>query len=353
MKRFILSVVVAAVFATAWLVWRAGENEVSTSPLAALLQADDTRDDRTIESDLDRLGRTVGRVAGATTASSASRVGESESPRLDRSQPFATQRPGLEALAEAGDASAAVAMHLGLNHCRGAPVGDDAELLANAERAIDVQLQLSEAIIATIPEDDVRETGVDALAQVDPDEAIASAIEEAKALNRFCDGTMALDVYDHRVLADHWLERAAVLGDRAAMRTYVFRAFQTYGSFTSVAAEMARRKPVVLDVIARGLAGGDAYMLGEMAISIGRGHFAPADPERGYAYALAYLGVPGLSSEPALAAWFSDAELRARPYIAIVMLRTELEAVLDASARARAEALAPVLLSACCAGGSP
>src|SRR5690606_2037944 len=137
----------------------------------------------------------------------------------------------------------------------------------------------SEAIIAGIPDEDTRDAGVDALAQVDPDEAVASVIEGAEALAQFCEGTAPLDWFDRRVTTDRWLERAAVLGDPAAMRTFVFRAFQASGHFSAVAHEMARRKPVVLDVVARGLAAGDAYMLGEMAISIGRGYYGPADAE--------------------------------------------------------------------------
>lgn len=273
-------------------------------------------------------------------------------PALDHARTFMDQRGGLERSADAGDVHAAVALHLGWSACEShLPVDDE----ARAERAamgMDIRQQILEQQIAQL-DDESREEATQMLAAVDPIGWMDALLADMRAREAFCAGSEALDQAERRTLADRWLERAALLGDVAARRVYVHAAYEDsrMWHYPSIAAEIARRKPVVLRVMAEGLAEGDAFMLGEMAIAIGEGYYASPDVERGYAYAHAFLQALADGRVQGTLDAHGMSVLRHRAPAGIEQLRQRLAPQLSPDERARAERSAALLVAQCCGGG--
>ena len=117
----------------------------------------------------------------------------------------------------------------------------------------------------------------------------------------------------------------------------------------SAALEQARMKPVVLAQLSQGLAQGDPYMLGELAVYTAEGYFEPPDPVLGHAYSRAYLALV----DAARASGWGDGVQRLRNHAQVVALDARLADQLDARERRRAQAMAGRLASCCRAWSGP
>ncbi len=294
-----------------------------------------------IADDLMRFGL-IGEEA--TTASPS--VSEWSTVALDADTPFVDQLSALEAAA-VGNAEVAMTLASAWQLCRFHTGSGDAANLAR--NLAGLQLQLAEAELAQVADTELRELGAQALAQVDPRELVAEMTQNVARRDAFCAGTEQVPSSDRMDKSLHWLQQAAEQGDADARRALVTAAFDQVEVVLANTSRLARMKPVVLRTLSQGLASGDGYMLGEMAVFTASGHFALPDPERGLAYALAYLSRMTAGSPAGMA----RSEFRLRRFAMIQSLANELTSQLDGTQQQRAQSLASQLALCCTAGVVP
>lgn len=294
-----------------------------------------------IAADLHRLGA----PAVEHTAPPAAGPGMGLSPDV----PLLDQLEALEQAAKAGDADAAAALAEGWNACRSSfamfgMFGQDRQ--NQVAGRLDLEYQIAEGLLASLDDEQARAAGIQALAELDPAELALDLEQELRQRDRFCEGIEATSDWPKRVRqARHWQQRAAELGDVPSRRAVVSTAFRVQGGRIRdiEALEHVRMKPVVLELLAQGLAQGDPYMLGEMAVFTGEGYFAPPDPLQGYAYSRAYLSLV----DAARAEHWHGAVHGLRGYGQVVALDARLAEQLDAANRRRAQAMAGQLADCC------
>lgn len=260
--------------------------------------------------------------------------------------PLLDQLEALEQAAKAGDADAAAALAEGWNACRSsfAMFGQDRQ--NQVAGRLDLEYQIAEGLLASLDDEQARAAGIQALAELDPAELALELEQDLRQRERFCEGIEATSDWPQRVRqARHWQQRAAELGHTLHRRALVTSAFRDHAwrEADIAALEHVRMKPVVLGMLAQGLAQGDPYMLGEMAVFTGEGYFAPPDPLQGYAYSRAYLSLV----DAARAEHWHGAVHGLRGYGQVVALDARLAGQLDAANRRRAEAMAGQLADCC------
>lgn len=295
-----------------------------------------------IAADLRRLGASA---AEQTARPANPAPGLTLSPDV----PLLDQLEALEQAAKAGDADAAAALAEGWNACRSSfamfgMFGQDRQ--NQVAGRLDLEYQIAEGLLASLDDEQARAAGIQALAELDPAELALDLEQELRQRDRFCEGIEATSDWPKRVRqARHWQQRAAELGDVPSRRAVVSTAFRVQGGRIRdiEALEHVRMKPVVLELLAQGLAQGDPYMLGEMAVFTGEGYFAPPDPLQGYAYSRAYLSLV----DAARAEHWHGAVHGLRGYGQVVALDARLAEQLDAANRRRAQAMAGQLADCC------
>lgn len=334
-----LIVIAAATLAALVLAWQLlhlpGADPAAAGPDGAAVVADGGD---IIAADLHRLGA----PAVEHTALPAAGPGMGLSPDV----PLLDQLEALEQAAKAGDADAAAALAEGWNACRSsfAMFGQDRQ--NQVAGRLDLEYQIAEGLLASLDDEQARAAGIQALAELDPAELALELEQDLRQRDRFCEGIEATSDWPQRVRqARHWQQRAAELGHTRHRRALVTSAFRDHAwrEADIAALEHVRMKPVVLGLLAQGLAQGDPYMLGEMALFTGEGYFAPPDPLQGYAYSRAYLSLV----DAARAEHWHGAVHGLRGYGQVVALDARLAGQLDAANRRRAEAMAGQLADCC------
>lgn len=292
-----------------------------------------------IAADLRRLGASA---AEQTARPANPAPGLTLSPDV----PLLDQLEALEQAANAGDADAAAALAEGWNGCQmWQPIPEQA-IAERVERQVAANYEFAESLLGAVADDEERAAGVEELARHDPAQ-VAQEMEQAlRQQGEFCSGIDAVaDMLQRQREGQRWRRRAAELGDVPSRRAVVTTAFRVQGGRVRdiAALEHVRMKPLVLELLAQGLAQGDPYMLGEMALFTGEGYFAPPDPLQGYAYSRAYLSLV----DAARAEHWHGAVHGLRGYGQVVALDARLAEQLDAANRRRAEAMAGQLADCC------
>lgn len=200
--------------------------------------------------------------------------------------------------------------------------------------------------LATHPDQATREVGAEVLAEIDPTAVALDQQAEMRWQNSFCAGVETLPGLERAQRHAEALQRAAVLGDPRARREFVLTTFEHVDAGSI--AELARKKPLVREMVEAGLADGDPYMLGEAARIHAMGYFDLPDPERAYAYSQAYLAL--VDADRAYA--WRQGDFRLYWHDGFVALDQGLASQLDEGQRNRALALAERLADCCRGDGS-
>ncbi|MCK9487865.1 MAG: hypothetical protein M0Q42_00405 [Xanthomonadales bacterium] len=340
-RHFVMTAAALVALVLAYLFLRAPGGDEAIGVPAPLAEAGPTAtgSGEIIAADLRRLGApSVEAMPGTASAGAGLGLAE-EVPLLD-------QVEDLEQAAIDGDAVAAAALAEGWHRCRSWQPIPEQDISARVERQVAANYEMAESFLAAVPDEDERAAGVEELAGYDPAQVALDLEQAVRQEARLCAGTDDTGDRMHRLRqARRWQQRAAELGEVDSRRSLVTSAFRDHAwrEADIAALEHVRMKPVVLGMLAQGLAQGDPYMLGEMAVFTGEGYFAPPDPLQGYAYSRAYLSLV----DAARAEHWHGAVHGLRGYGQVVALDARLAEQLGAANRRRAEAMAGQLADCC------
>lgn len=205
---------------------------------------------------------------------------------------FGEQFEALRRLAEAGSGEAARLLYDGLEKCRGVPAaGDQNALLDTAARHADVQLQLVDQVVQKAKDAAAARGGALVMPEVPTGAVFEEALHQLRERAVECEGAPRFDIDASMAL----LERAAILGDADAQLRYANESLRSTGGSISVAAEAARRKPLVRDMLAHSLKHGDWRALAVLGDMLSIGYFTDPDPAAAYAYFYAARQAPDAS----------------------------------------------------------
>jgi hypothetical protein len=144
------------------------------------------------------------------------------------------------------------------------------------------------SIIAQAPEGPEVDEAIEALAGEDPEDVRARIRAEELFAQRLCSGTENLDPRKKINAELVWLRKAARLGNHSAQHDFLNKVFTTYRP-SGQSAQLAEDKQLVLEIIAARLQRRDLLVLEQMARFVGEGYFSPPDPMLAHAYAQAAI----------------------------------------------------------------
>jgi len=145
-----------------------------------------------------------------------------------------------------------------------------------------------ELILAQAPEGPRLDEVVEEIAGIEPDAIRVRIREDLLTKRQLCSGVEHIDRRERAGKELSWLRTAARLGDYDAQNAFLFRVFLSYRP-SGQAAQLAKDKQLVLDIVFARLRSRDLLVLERLAAFVKAGYFGPPDPVLAYAYAKAAI----------------------------------------------------------------